>query len=135
MKIFVFNKSVIAVVLTIFILGWPFAPVFLFLYDPPSWTILSYETIKKYTMYDHIIYEDTEYYLMKQSVNLPDEFIPFADETVQVLLVDKRGKPYNEKKAEEAWLYENDIDKIFIYYGSTPYTKEKALASEHYGFE
>lgn len=135
MRIFKINKSAIAVVLTIIILILPFVLLFMFLYDPMAGTILPYEIIKKYTMYDHIIYENTEYYIMKQSASVPDEFIPFVDETVQVLLVDKSGKPYNEKKAEEAWLYANDNDKLFIYCGSTPYTKEKALASEHYGFE
>ncbi len=80
--------------------------------------------------YDHIEYNGTPYYRVKLSSE--DPIAPH--ETVYVTIVDKKGKPYDVLRQEEAWVFEADPEKNYIYFNDAYYTKDKSLASVHYGF-
>ena len=88
---------------------------------------ISYDSIKDLLMFHHIVYDGTDYYMLDGEFDVPKEFKPFGDK-IYVTLVDEEGEAYAEDKQEEAFLYQNDSDKIYIYYQSAPFTKDKKLA-------
>ena len=95
----------------------------------------SYETVRDKLLFDHIEYNGTAYYLMDVDLDVPDEFIPFSEETVSVVIVNEEGEPYDESRTEEAQLYINDTDMTYIHFYSAVYTKDKELASKHYNLD
>ncbi len=98
--------------------------------------LLSYETIRDRLLFDHIVYEGTPYYLACESPKgLSEDKNLLIDETVKITIVDKNGIPYDAERTEDAWIFVNDPDKIYVYYGSAYYTRDTSLASKHYGFE
>ncbi len=85
---------------------------------------IPYSVIQNLNFQHHISYNGHDYYLIGGGV--PDEYSLFGDK-VEVTLVDKSGKPYNEDRVEEGWLYRNDTEEWFLFYNSDPYTRDKRL--------
>ena len=97
--------------------------------------IVSYENIRDYYKYDHVVYNGTAYYYLKSDINVPEEYIPFSTQKISVILVDEDGNPYDKNRTEEAWTYIGDEKLLFIYFQSAPFTRDKSLASEMYNFD
>jgi hypothetical protein len=98
--------------------------------------LYSYDKIKKQMLFDHIVYEGTPYYLASESpTGLSEDKNLLIDETVKITIVDKNGIPYDAVRTEDAWVFVNDPDRLYVYYGSAYYTRDTSLASKHYGFE
>ncbi len=96
--------------------------------------LIPYSVMRDNLMFHHIEYDGTAYYLLGVTRSVPDEYILFGDE-ISVVLVDENGKAYNQDRTEKAWLYQNDENKTYIYYGSAAYTKNKNHANERYDFK
>ena len=73
--------------------------------------------------------------MLDSEYDVPKEYIPFAEDKIYVTLVDEEGDAYLEGEQEEAYLYQNDRDKIYIYFQSAPYTKDKSLALKSLGLD
>lgn len=97
--------------------------------------LVSYENIRDNFKYDHIEYDGTSYYYLKTDYSVPSEFIPFDSERVYINIVDNDGDAYDENRKEEARIYVNDKERLFIYFQSAPFTKNKRYAAEFYGFD
>lgn len=96
---------------------------------------IPYDDIKSLLMFHHIVYEGTDYYMLDSEYDVPKEYIPFAEDKIYITLVDEEGDAYVEGEQEEAYLYQNDRDKIYIYFQSAPYTKDKSLALKSLGLD
>jgi len=110
----------------------------LFLQESDSFLVklLPYSVVRRYLLYDHITFNGVDYYLLDTEESIPDSIDngQFIMDDVYVVLVDKSGVPYDRNQRESAWLYANDTEQKYIYYYSAQYTKDKSLASSHYGF-
>ena len=95
---------------------------------------ISYDDIRQFILYDHIICDGIPYYILGNKNDIPDKYVPFSSEIVYVTLVDAEGDAYDKNRKEEGWLYQNDNDRLYIYFGSMVFTKDKRLASNRYGF-
>ncbi len=97
--------------------------------------LLAYETIRDRLLFDHIVYDGTPYYLADESPDgLSEDKVLRIEETVKITIVDENGTPYDAERTEDAWVFVNDPDRIFVYYGSAYYTRDTSKASKHYGF-
>lgn len=96
---------------------------------------VSYENIRDGYKYDHIVYNGVPYYYLASDYNVPDEYISFDSEKVYITIVDSDGEAYDKSIKEEAWIYKNDEDVLFIYFQSAPFTRDVKYASEHYKFD
>ena len=61
--------------------------------------------------------------------------LSFDSEKVYITIVDSDGEAYDKSIKEEAWIYKNDEDVLFIYFQSAPFTRDVRYASEHYKFD
>lgn len=98
---------------------------------------LPYDTIMQYLLYDHIQYNGVDYYLLEG--DLPEHlsdgiYLRFAVAEDSVVLVDKDGVPYDEDRAEDAWIFDNDPEIIYLEFNSATYTRDKELALPIYEF-
>jgi len=96
--------------------------------------LTSYEDIRQYLLYDHIIYNGTPYYIAANQSPALSEDSYLVHETVHdVIIVDEDGNPYDAERKEEALIYPNsDQEIIYVYFNSAYYTRNKSLASVHY---
>lgn len=97
--------------------------------------LLAYEAIRDRLLFDHIVYDGTPYYLAHESPDgLSEDKVLRIEETVKIKIVDENGSPYDAERTEDAWIFVNDPDRIYVYYGSAYYTRDTSKASKHYGF-
>ena len=101
--------------------------------DNSAVAYIPYDKINQYLLFHHIVYDGEDYYIMDtDEYDVPDEYVPFGD-SVYVTLVDKDGEPYDPERREEAFTYQNDEEKMYLYYISAKYTKDKSKASKALG--
>lgn len=88
--------------------------------------IFPYGVVFSLKKYDHIEYNGECYHLAYDDVTIPEEIASSPHMIVNVTLVNKDCKPYDEDKTEEFWLYSNDSDAEFLYYANhgVTYTKK-----------
>jgi len=87
----------------------------------------SYNIVRRFHRFHHLEYNGDAYYILADSSAIPEEFIAFGDDVVSVILVDRNGEPYDEDRSEEARTYQNDTERLFLFYQSDPYTKDLSL--------
>ena len=110
----------------------------LFACDVDKWldnsvvTFIPYLTVKNYLLFHHVVYNGEAYYMLDSEYDLPDKVVPFS-EKVTVILVDEDGDAYDPEREEEAYLYKNDEDKMYLYFDSAKYTKDKSKALKALG--
>lgn len=120
------NKKTVTVVLVIlvflvFLCSAPFI-----LSDSP----IAYEIHRTFN-FDCISYNGVVYYLMEDEQH-PDRKASYFAEKIKVVIVDKNGKPFDDTRTEDAYLYSNDL---FINMWGNNYTRDKSLAAKYFGFD
>lgn len=124
----------VALLLVMFLAIGTFISICLF---RPDYIIkkLPYDYVMQYILYDHIVYNGVDYYITDPDI--PD-YIRKGNFTVEqdcIILVDAHGVPYDEEHAEDAWIFANDPDVMYLKFNSGTYTRIKELASPCYDFQ
>ena len=79
--------------------------------------LVSYEDVRQYLLYDHIIYNGTPYYIVDESPDLSEDGRLVYETFCDVIIVDKDGNPYDAERKEEAWIFpDTDPEIIYIYH-------------------
>ena len=98
--------------------------------------LVSYEDVRKFLLYDHIIYNGTPYYITENSPDLSEDGRLVYETFCDVIIVDKNSNPYDAERKEEAWIFpDTDPEIIYIYFNSAYYTRDTSLVASHYKFE
>lgn len=96
----------------------------------PIRVILPTKTVEEFLLYDHIEYNDMDYYYYDSSKK-PDGITPDFDNEVKVIVANSNCRPYGENTFL-AYLCKNDNDHTYIYYGSCYFVNDKSLAADHW---
>lgn len=89
---------------------------------------ITYEDKVDFIMYDHIKYEETDYYYLKNGLKVPIECRPDKGNPIQIVIVDEEGVPMDATRTETAYFYTNDEENIYILYNRYVFTKDPELA-------
>lgn len=99
----------------------------LFLTSERFYSILPYDKIDYWLLYDHIEYNGTDYYWYNADLR-PYDVIPDFSKEISISIVNSKCEPYDENRFEIAYLCQNDDNNTYIYYGSCYFVSDKSLA-------
>ncbi len=92
-----------------------------------------YSTKVAFCRFDHIECDGEAFYFSE--INIPDNYFS-GEETVEVVIVNKNGDPYDDSRTETGYVFINESDGVkYVLFDSFVYTNDKSLAlKERYNF-
>ena len=81
------------------------------------YSILPYDKVDYWLLYDHIEYNGVDYYWYEPDLR-PDDVIPDFSKEISISIVNSKCEPYDENRFETAYLCQNDENNVYIYYVS-----------------